>query len=162
MLRWVLDNGPAAIACEVDAMTRRAQHLVGAIRRRSSWSHAALPTGAYRDDAAKSALTLVAATDVRRVTGYQDVVDEAPLDLVYVADHTRMRMVPAGQRESYSSAAAGAIWRSRFFSRPKALKVLRSYLHSLPSQSQRRWLAGPAANNRFGSWHSALTVTMSS
>jgi nitroreductase len=43
------------------------------------------------------------------VTGYQDFVDEAPLDLVYVADHTRMRMVPAGQRDSYSSAAAGAI-----------------------------------------------------
>jgi nitroreductase len=43
------------------------------------------------------------------VTGYQDFVDEAPLDLVYVADHTRLRMVPARQRESYSSAAAGAI-----------------------------------------------------
>ena len=51
----------------------------------------------------------MAATDVRRVTGYQDFVDEAPLDLVYVADHTRMRMVPAGQRQLYSSAAAGAI-----------------------------------------------------
>ena len=47
--------------------------------------------------------------DVRRVTGYQDFVDEAPLDLVYVADHTRMRMVPAGQREWYASVAAGAI-----------------------------------------------------
>jgi nitroreductase len=70
---------------------------------------AALPTGAYRYDAASSALTLVTATDVRRVTGYQDFVDEAPLDLVYVADHTRLRMVPARQRESYSSAAAGAI-----------------------------------------------------
>jgi nitroreductase len=70
---------------------------------------AALPSGAYLYDAARNALTLVSATDVRRVTGYQDFVDEAPLDLVYVADHTRMRMVPAGQRESYSSAAAGAI-----------------------------------------------------
>lgn len=70
---------------------------------------AALPNGAYLYDAAKNALTLVAATDVRRVTGYQDFVDEAPLDLVYVADHTRMPMVPARQRESYSSAAAGAI-----------------------------------------------------
>jgi nitroreductase len=70
---------------------------------------AALPTGAFLYDAAKNALTLVAATDVRRVTGYQDFVDEAPLDLVYVADHTRIRMVPAGQRDSYSSAAVGAI-----------------------------------------------------
>lgn len=69
----------------------------------------ALPTGAYLYDASKNVLTLVAATDVRRVTGYQDFVDEAPLDLVYAADHSRMRMVPAGQRELYSSAAAGAI-----------------------------------------------------
>ena len=71
--------------------------------------YVAMPTGAYRYDAAKHVLVLAAAADVRRVTGYQDFVDEAPLDLVYVADHTRLRMVPAGQRESYASAAAGAI-----------------------------------------------------
>ncbi len=69
----------------------------------------ALPSGAYRYDAAAHELHLVAASDLRRVTGYQDFVDEAPLDLVYVADHSRMSMVPVGQRESYSSAAAGAI-----------------------------------------------------
>jgi nitroreductase len=69
----------------------------------------ALPTGAYRYDAARRELQLVAAADVRRVTGYQDFVDDAPLDLVYVADHTRVRLVPAAARESYSSAAAGAI-----------------------------------------------------
>jgi nitroreductase len=69
----------------------------------------ALPSGAYRFDAAAHALNLVAAKDLRRVTGYQDFVDEAPLDLVYVADHARMRMVPVGQRESYASVAAGAI-----------------------------------------------------
>jgi hypothetical protein len=39
----------------------------------------------------------------------RNVGSRKPLDLVYVANHTRMRMVPAGQRESYSSAAAGAI-----------------------------------------------------
>lgn len=69
----------------------------------------ALPSGAYRFDAAAHALHLVAAKDLRRLTGYQDFVDEAPLDLVYVADHARMRMVPAGKRESYASVAAGAI-----------------------------------------------------
>ena len=69
----------------------------------------ALPSGAYRFDASAHALRLVAAKDLRRVTGYQDFVDEAPLDLVYVADHARMGMVPVGQRESYASAAAGAI-----------------------------------------------------
>jgi SagB-type dehydrogenase family enzyme len=69
----------------------------------------ALPSGAYRYDAAAHELHLVAASDVRSVTGYQDFVDEAPMDLVYVADHARMVLVPVGQRESYASVAAGAI-----------------------------------------------------
>jgi nitroreductase len=69
----------------------------------------ALPAGAYRYDAAANRLDLVAASDLRSVTGYQDFVDEAPLDLVYVADHTRMGLVPVAQRESFASAAAGAI-----------------------------------------------------
>jgi len=69
----------------------------------------ALPTGAYVYEPNAHELRLAAAGDLRRVTGYQDFVDEAPLDLVYVADHARMRLVPAGQREAYAYAAAGAI-----------------------------------------------------
>jgi SagB-type dehydrogenase family enzyme len=69
----------------------------------------ALSSGAYRYDPAAHALHLVAASDLRSVTGYQDFVDEAPLDLVYVADHGRMGLVPVAQRECYASAAAGAI-----------------------------------------------------
>jgi len=51
----------------------------------------------------------VAGSDIRRVTGYQDFVDEAALDLVYVADHSRMTLIPVSVRESYASVAAGAI-----------------------------------------------------
>jgi nitroreductase len=69
----------------------------------------ALPEGAYRFDAKRHALDRVCSSDIRRVTGYQDFVDTAPLDLVYVADHARMKMVPVGQRSSYASVAAGAI-----------------------------------------------------
>jgi nitroreductase len=69
----------------------------------------ALPCGTYRFDPALHVLQLVCAQDVRRVTGYQDFVDTAPLDLVYVADHARMRMVPAAQRTAYANVAAGAI-----------------------------------------------------
>ena len=69
----------------------------------------ALPSGAYRYDAAANALHLVAASDLRGITGYQDFVDDAPLDLVYVANHGRMGMIPVTQRESYASVAAGAI-----------------------------------------------------
>jgi len=71
--------------------------------------YVALPEGAYRYDAAAHALRRVVAQDLRRITGYQDFVDEAPLDLVLVADHARMGLVPVAQRESFASVAAGAI-----------------------------------------------------
>jgi nitroreductase len=71
--------------------------------------YVALPSGAYLYDAAENALRLVAGSDLRRVTGYQDFVDEAALDLVYVADHSRMKLVPAASRAGYAFVAAGAI-----------------------------------------------------
>ncbi|BAM92130.1 nitroreductase [Bradyrhizobium oligotrophicum S58] len=71
--------------------------------------YVALPSGAYRYDAGANTLRLVAGSDVRRVTGYQDFVDDAPLDLVYVADHSRMKLVPVSMRASYANVAAGAI-----------------------------------------------------
>ncbi len=71
--------------------------------------YVALPTGLYRYAASTHTLHLVSAMDVRRVTGYQDFVDTAPLDLVFVADFSRMKLVPATQRESYASVVAGAM-----------------------------------------------------
>jgi nitroreductase len=71
--------------------------------------YVALPHGAYLYDHAAHALNLVAGQDVRRVTGYQDFVDKAPLDLIFVANHTRMRMVPAENRALFAATCAGAI-----------------------------------------------------
>ena len=71
--------------------------------------YAALPTGLFRYAAVSHTLHLVSAVDARRVTGYQDFVDDAPLDLVFVADYARMKLVPAAKRESYASVAAGAM-----------------------------------------------------
>ena len=90
----------------------------------------ALPSGAYCYDAAAHALHLVAASDLRSVTGYQDFVDEAPLDLVYVADHARMGLVPVAQRESFASAAAGAIAQNVYlFAASKCLAtVIRAWI----------------------------------
>lgn len=65
--------------------------------------------GLFLYDAQAHALRHVAAADVRRVSGFQDFVDTAPLDLIYVADHTRMTLVPAARREAYAFAAAGAM-----------------------------------------------------
>ncbi len=71
--------------------------------------YVALPEGLYLYEPAAHQLRHVAASDVRRVTGYQDFVDTAPLDLIYVADHARMSLVPADRREAYAFAAAGAM-----------------------------------------------------
>lgn len=39
-------------------------------------------------------------------------LDRAPLDLIFVADHSGMTAVSAAYRESYASAAAGAVAQS--------------------------------------------------
>jgi Nitroreductase family len=73
----------------------------------------AMPQGLFRYDPAGHSLQMTLASDVRRVTGYQDFVDSAPLDLIYVADHTHSKLVPAAQRESFAFAAAGAMAQNR-------------------------------------------------
>lgn len=71
--------------------------------------YAAMPQGLYRYEPDTHELRRVVASDVRGVTGYQDFVDDAALDLIYVADHGRMGLVPAAQRTAYACAAAGAM-----------------------------------------------------
>jgi nitroreductase len=71
--------------------------------------YVAMPQGLYLYDPKAQDLKLRVSSDVRRVTGYQDFVDSAPLDLIFVADHSRMKLVPASMRESYASVAAGAM-----------------------------------------------------
>jgi len=92
--------------------------------------YVALPAGAYLYDAAENLLRLVASSDLRRVTGYQDFVDEAPLDLVFVADYSRMKLVPVRQRESYASAAAGAIAQNvyLFAASARLVTVIRAWI----------------------------------
>lgn len=71
--------------------------------------YVALAKGLFRYEPKAHQLQRVLRSDVRRLTGYQDFVDNASLDLIYVADHTRMALVPAAKRESYAFAAAGAM-----------------------------------------------------
>lgn len=71
--------------------------------------YVAMPQGLCLYEPKPHTLRLVVASDVRRVTSSQDFVDTAPLDLVFVADHARTRLVPAAQREAYAHATAGAM-----------------------------------------------------
>lgn len=71
--------------------------------------YAALPDGLYKYDPELHVLELVTASDVRRVSGYQDFVDEAPLDLLYVSDHARMKLVPPAEMAIQSAMNVGAM-----------------------------------------------------
>lgn len=71
--------------------------------------YAALQGGLYIYEPYAHSLSLVAAVDARKVTGYQDFVDEAPLDLVYVADHWHLSAAPMEERFAHSAVAVGAI-----------------------------------------------------
>ena len=71
--------------------------------------YVAMREGVYQYDAIAHKLVLAAGIDARNVTGYQDFVDEAPLDLVYVANHKRVDAVAADQRLIHSAVAVGAI-----------------------------------------------------
>ena len=65
--------------------------------------------GAYRYDPPTHTLIKVAAGDIRHLTGVQDFVATAPLNLVYVADLDRMSGAGAEDKALYSAADAGFI-----------------------------------------------------
>ncbi|VVE47537.1 nitroreductase [Pandoraea communis] len=71
--------------------------------------YAALPEGVYRYEPVSHKLRLKHAVDARNLTGYQDFVGKAPLDLVYVVNHARADQLPQSQRDSFAGVAIGAI-----------------------------------------------------
>ena len=70
---------------------------------------AVLGEGAYRYDPRGHRLLLVKGQDLRRFTGTQDFVATAPLNLLYVADFTRMTDVRNDERGFLAGADAGCI-----------------------------------------------------
>lgn len=69
----------------------------------------ALPEGAYRYEARRHALQPVTGQDLRAATGTQEFVGSAPLNLVYVADFSRMIDASAEDRTYYAAADAGFV-----------------------------------------------------
>jgi len=68
-----------------------------------------LRDGAYLFDAKNHALRGVARGDFREATGTQAFVKEAPLNLVFVADLSRMGGASGPDRDAYAAADAGFI-----------------------------------------------------
>ncbi|MBU6487654.1 MAG: SagB/ThcOx family dehydrogenase [Burkholderiales bacterium] len=71
--------------------------------------YVALPEGVYRYNPSTHSLVLKRAIDARGMTGYQDFVGAAPLDLVYVVRTSQLLTLPPAQRDTFSAITAGAI-----------------------------------------------------
>ena len=71
--------------------------------------YVATAEGMYRYDAKANALQPVVARDLRALTGVQDFVAMAPVNLVYVADLDRMEGAAAEQKEFYAATDTGFI-----------------------------------------------------
>ena len=71
--------------------------------------YVAMAGGLYLYDAVAHRLCRVAAMDARKVTGFQDFVDDAPMDLVFVAHHDPIGAQDEERRMIHSAVAAGAI-----------------------------------------------------
>ena len=71
--------------------------------------YAVTAKGAYLYDAASNTIKQVADKDIRALTGRQDFVAKAPLNLVYVSDYAKMGSISDQDKLRYSGAHAGFI-----------------------------------------------------
>ena len=65
--------------------------------------------GLYLFDPKAGALVPVLAEDIRAFTGEQSFVKDAPIDLIYVTDHTKMENLTGEQKDFYSATDTGFI-----------------------------------------------------
>ena len=71
--------------------------------------YVAAASGLYLYDAKASLLDPVLTEDIRAMTGRQPFVKEAPLNLIYVVDYSKMGTVTNESKDLYSAAATGFI-----------------------------------------------------
>lgn len=71
--------------------------------------YVALPQGVYRYEPSSHRLLLKHPVDARSMTGYQDFVGSAPLDLVYVVRTSVLLDAPRQERGTFAAIAIGAM-----------------------------------------------------
>jgi SagB-type dehydrogenase family enzyme len=71
--------------------------------------YVAMADGLYLYDAKEHILKMVVKQDIRELTGKQSFVKEAPLNLIYIADYSRMGGASAEEKNSYAAADAAFI-----------------------------------------------------
>jgi len=80
-----------------------------AVNRQEIDIYVATVDGLYLYEEKIHGLKLIMTEDIRALTGRQDFVKEAPVNLIYVADLSKMASATKEERELYSAADAGFI-----------------------------------------------------
>jgi SagB-type dehydrogenase family enzyme len=80
-----------------------------AVNRQEIDIYVATADGLYLYEAKSQSLKLIVSDDIRALTGRQDFVKEAPVNLIYVADFSRMGNAPKEDKELYSAADTGFV-----------------------------------------------------
>ena len=71
--------------------------------------YVAVADGLYLYDAKAQLLRPILSEDIRALTGLQPFVSEAPVNLIFVADHSRMTRASQEDKDRYSAADTGFI-----------------------------------------------------
>jgi SagB-type dehydrogenase family enzyme len=92
--------------------------------------YVALEEGLYLYDAKENILKPVLPKDIRAMTGGQPFVKDAPVNLIYVADYSRMGRVSAKDKAFYSAANTGFISQNvyLFCASEGLVTVVRAYM----------------------------------
>lgn len=77
--------------------------------RQETAIYLATADGLFLWDAEKNVLNRISEKDIRAVTGMQPYVKEAPLNLIYVADYSKLEKDPAGDKDLLVGADVGFI-----------------------------------------------------
>ncbi len=80
-----------------------------AVNRQEIDIYVATSDGLYLYEAGSNSLKLITSDDIRSLTGRQDFVKEAAVNLIYVADFSRMGAATKEDKELYSAADTGFI-----------------------------------------------------
>ena len=96
-------------ACGINRPEKGLRTAPTAMNRQEIDIYVACADGLFLYDAKANALNLVVAQDLRGATGKQPFVKDAPVNLVFVADYTRMGESPKEVQDFYSAMDTGYI-----------------------------------------------------
>ncbi|MFA5039112.1 MAG: SagB/ThcOx family dehydrogenase [Candidatus Omnitrophota bacterium] len=96
-------------ACGINRPDTQGRTAPSAKNRQEIDVYVAMSQGLFLYDPLHHRLVLVIAEDIRGLTGTQDFVAEAPVNLIFVADHLKMEGMTGPQKEFYAATDTGFI-----------------------------------------------------